>query len=188
MENADCVARSKSLIQRTSRTAVLIIVILAALSSNAARGGAVVPVVLPAGGVQCNGAGGDLQFGTPPCPNSTGVSQLATGSNNIQGVKLYTGGAVSYLPSADPSILSISTDGLLNGTINSGTVIPLSYDFSLAQSSGTVTGWTLDYILADSRLGGECRRVIWTRIVQWIGNRDVHLGARRQPDDNANSA
>ncbi len=126
------------------------------------EGGAVVPVVLPAGGVQCNGAGGDLQFGTPPCPNSTGVSQLATGSNNIQGVKLYTGGAVSYLPSADPSILSISTDGLLNGTINSGTVIPLSYDFSLAQSSGTVTGWTLDYILADSRLGGECRRVIWT--------------------------
>src|SRR5258707_777059 len=132
MENADCVARSKSLIQRTSRTAVLIIVILAALSSNAARGGAVVPVVLPAGGVQCNGAGGDLQFGTPPCPNSTGVSQLATGSNNIQGVKLYTGGAVSYFSGAASFIFWLFTARGPHGTDKSGKGISASLQLSLA--------------------------------------------------------
>jgi hypothetical protein len=154
MNNIDYVARAKILMKRAACTAALVIVPLAAVSSNIAQAGA----ILPTSGFSCTPS---LDGAPGSCPSGAGADQLPVGGNDIQGVKLFTNGPVSYFASGGISVLTLLTSGIMSGgSIAAGTVIPLSYDFSLAVNSGVtlfaaldqVTSWTLDYTLIDDSL------------------------------------
>src|SRR2546429_8494892 len=112
MENVDYVAKAKILMKRTALTAALVVLPLAAVSSQVAQAAA----VLPTGNFSCSPGGAGISGG---CPSGAGASQLADPGNGIQGVKLFTGGAVSYFASGGGlSSLTLLTGGILNGTID----------------------------------------------------------------------
>ena len=134
MERTNYVQKAKQLIQKTARTAALVIVPLAAAVN--AHAITVVPA-LPTGNLTCQ---------TPNGSCSGADAQLAA-QNGIQGVKFYTNGFVDIFNAASGGgFLGLSSSGPLNGTIAGGYQMPLFYDFTLS-GSGNTSGmnWTLMY-------------------------------------------
>jgi hypothetical protein len=85
-------------------------------------------------------SGGGSFVPTPSC----GTSQLPTGADGVAGLKLY--GTASMQASFDTYLtINITTQGTASGT---GGVIPVSYDFTLSNTSSSVMDWDVYFDVA----------------------------------------
>jgi hypothetical protein len=139
--------KAKRFIQKTAcKTGLLILPLAAATVSHAGTLGG---PTLPSGGASCaltdsassgSCAGGAFNFGP-------------LGPGGLVGVSLFTSGSVSFGNGDTATLILSATGPLFGGSIPTGTVIPLSYDFDLDFTNGeagaTVSGWTLDFKLYD---------------------------------------
>ena len=135
MDRIDYVAKAKALLKAKARTAALVIVPLAAAVS--AHAGAILPTT-----------NFDCSYNGSSCPSGAGVTQLPDPGNGIQGVKFYTGYAINDWSFSGGALIFKTNGTLSGGDLTAGTLIPLTYAFSLAYEGPVTEGNIWSYNVA----------------------------------------
>jgi hypothetical protein len=144
MDRTNYVARAKRLLAQSARTAALVIVPLA----GAAHAYAVPTHTLPTGNFACSQQG----TGSNNCLDDSDDSQLPT-VNQLAGVSFFNANGQDWniaVSSGSSATLTLSANGTLGTALPTGTVIPVSYDFTLATTGVSIVSWSLAYDLGTS--------------------------------------
>jgi PEP-CTERM motif len=133
------VERAQRFLQAKARTIALTVAPLAAVAVAVPSADAAALSFSPST-CSANPSGGGSFVSTPSC----NVSQLATGANGVAGVKLY--GTATLMADFDTYLtINITTQGSASGT---GGTIPLSYDFTLSNTSSSTMDWDVYFDVA----------------------------------------
>jgi hypothetical protein len=153
-QSVDYVARAKALLKKAGRSTVMVIVPLAAAVQAQANGIS----ALTTENFTCNTSGDGA-----PGSCSGGAVQLPE-VNGLQGVKLYTSGAVVFsglssgagaLQNMYTSILTLSTSGVGTGSFGSSFKMPAHYLFHLDAGGGaSIMTWNVYLALRTGGAGG----------------------------------
>jgi hypothetical protein len=139
------VERAKRFLQNKSRTIALTVVPLASLTGIAAPAHASTLSFTPST-CSANPSGGGNLIVDPnvPTPSCT-TTQLPTGADGVAGLKMY--GTASMQALFDTYLtINITTGGTATGT--GGAVIPVSYDFTLTNTSASLMNWDVYFDVA----------------------------------------